>query len=305
MATDPHTSLWSSMGGVSVGPTVPHDQRDLKRFLFLFLIDTSDSTSQGGANADIHHINQQLGAFMDALRNPPVSDPLFLVRDQIDISILTYNSNYTEVCLWEPATNIPTSFQFQPLGGTNTKAAFERAIALIQARLDLFKQPGQKISTGAPHIFHFTDGVPTDVFVDQPGWTQFLETLQRFTSDPAIEQKQRGQIVHFVSPRGTVVTDYNFQTDTDGTKLSGEAVLSKLAGPVPVIKLTRGPESLKAALRLVTMIVTSVTTLGARKSTAEIINEAVRDNAGTLDATPTGVPPTGLPPTGLPPGARP
>jgi len=298
MPTSQSASLWSNIGSVSAGPTVPYDQRDQKRFLFVFLIDTSSSTTIGGANADIHHINQQLGAFMDAIRNPHASDPLFPVRDQIDISILTYNSKVTEICAWESAANIPTTFDFKGGGFTHTKDAFNQSIKMIQDRLELFKQPGHKISTGTPHIFHFTDGVPNDVTIGTPEWTEFLQTIEKFTGDPSAEQRQKGNIVHFVSPRGCVIEGYNYQTDTDGTKLSGEDILKKLAGPVPVVKLTRGPESLKAALRLVTMIVTSVSALGARKSTAEIVSDAVRANAGTLDSSP------GVPLTGLPPGTR-
>jgi hypothetical protein len=152
------------------------------------------------------------------------------------------------------------------------------------------------LSAGTPHIFHLTDGVPTDATIGKPEWTEFLEIIQTFTGPSAAEQGQKGNIVHFVSPSGCVIGPYNYQTDTDGTKLSGEDILKRLAGPVPVVKLTRGPDSLKAALKLVTTIVTTVSALGARKSTAQIVNEAIRENAGTLDSSP------GLPPTGLPDG---
>lgn len=279
-------------GKLGAGRLVPPRQAHLKRFLFVFVVDISGSTGAGGANADIHAINRDLGAMFDHLRNAPATSPLGLVKNQIDVALLTYCSDVDDVFDWKEAGELPTSFNFTPRSTTGTGKALNAAVDKVSARLRQLKQPGQKIATGLPHIFHLTDGEPTDLGIGSTQWTALKARLEGFTggADP---EKVRPKFVHFITPNGCAVQSHSTLTDETGQKISGQQLLSKLSGPASVVELAQGGGSLPAMVNLVTMVITRVTSI-AGATADEAIQAGIIASQGALKAAPGTLPPTNI-----------
>jgi len=273
------------------GKAVPPNKTNRSRFLFIFLVDVSSSTGFGGANADIHAINRDLAKCFEQLRNPPTDDPLYAVKNQIDISLVTYSNTPKPIIEWESADALPSALNLTPEFSTNTCRALHFAMDMIEARLNLIGKPGQKVSTGTPHIFHITDGVPRDVKVGTPEWEDLQARIRRFDAGANKEDTQKGHILHFLSPKSSSYDPDNPAADEHGNPISGQQMMSKLSGDETIITLTRGAESMKAMVRLITALITVKSSPGAKKQVKDVIQEEVAASGGAL-ATPIGMPKT-------------
>jgi len=297
MPSQPQDPAWKSFGkaplggGQAGGRPVPADKTHLKRFPFVFLVDVSHSTSLGGDNADLHAINRELAKCFETLRNPPSDSDLADVKGQIDICLVTYSEAVRDIFLWQPADELPTSLDLKSETRTFTHAALNHAMDLIEQRLKVLKQPGQKVQTGAPHIFHITDGVPNDVYPNMPQWKQLVDRLAQFATnadqDRATDQK--GHLLHFITPSAERIQKDNPFIDETGKQISGKEALIKMSGEKTVITLNRGAASLPDVVKLITAVII-VKSTNSKVSVAETIAEAVEDSDGAL-----GIPDTNLP----------
>lgn len=269
---------------VGAGRLVPPKQAHLKRFPFVFVVDISSSTGGGGANADIHAINRDLANCVDALRNPPAGSDLAKVKDQLDVTIITYSTAPKAIVEWEQPSNLPVSFNFQPSGCTETGAALSLAIDMISARLDQLHQPGQKIKSGTPHIFHITDGEPTDMKPGTPVWDRVAARIQRFTTG-ANPELSRPILLHFISPNGCRVNSQTSMKDENGQAISGQQALAKLSGAKTVIELTQGAGSMPAMVKAITMIITTVSSINPSRSAVDVIQDEANKSNGALKTT--------------------
>ena len=289
MPTQPQDPAWHTFGksplinGDAGGTPIPKDKTHLKRFPFVFLVDVSHSTSFGGDNADLHAINRELPRCFETLRSPPPDSDLANVKGQIDICLVTYSQTPKNIFLWQPADELPTSVSLQSETNTSTRAALNHAMDLIEERLKLLKQPGQKVQTGAPHIFHITDGVPNDVYPHMPEWKQLVDRIAVFATnadqDRATDQK--GHLLHFITPSAERINKDNRFIDENGNDISGKEALIKLSGEKTVITLNRGASSLPDVIKLITAII-SVKSTNSKTTVAETIAEAVEESDGAL-----------------------
>lgn len=243
---------------------VPANQRHMKRFPIVFLVDRSGSTGVGGADADIHGINVMINDIMRVLQNPPPGD-LRDNADQLDISVMSYGSDVTIDVDWSLAENLPTDLHWTADGGTATGAAFKCSLAHIANRLRYYADPANQIPSGMPNIFHTTDGEPSDMTLGTPLWNEVQGHLARLdgTLNP---EAAKVKVIHFVAPNGCRITPHSAHVDEHGNRLSGQDVLARLSGPKSVYELTQGAESLPDLVKLITVVITNITSIAGAKA---------------------------------------
>lgn len=261
MSSDPSAVIRSGLSAaISAGGIVPDDQKHLTRYPFLFLVDVSASTSMGGNDADIHTINQTLTDILEMFRMPPPGNELADKNHQIDFSVISYSDDPVVEIPWTIATNLPHSVNFEPRRSTCTNAALDAALHHIADRLRYYKDPANNIpSSGLAHIFHITDGAPTDFAIGTPLWDKMRARLTKL-SGGGNPERQQAVIIHFITPNGCRIVDPDYSPrDEDGTVLTGQQALARLSGTETVYELSQGTQSMPDLIALVTHVVSRVT----------------------------------------------
>lgn len=249
------TALDGSGGAAGL---VPEEEKHLTRYPFIFLVDVSASTGFGEADADIHKINQALTDIFAKLRVPDADSELADRHRQVDVCVITYSDSPIVEIDWTTAPNLPSSVMYEPRQATNTLKALVESFALIQARLKYYRDPSNNIpSPGLAHIFHITDGAPTDLPINSPDWHAVRKHLANLAHGKSGERRD-AVILHFVAPNGCRITDFA-PVDETGKQITGQEYLARLSKPQSVYRLTEGAEAFKDLITLVTHVITKVT----------------------------------------------
>jgi len=246
------------LGSVIGGGIVPTKKQHLKRYPFLILVDISGSTG-GGDRPDIDTINRCLSELIEKLRNPSHGSELAKQIEHVDVALVTYSDEPYQEFDFTLAENLPASIKpFTPQNLTGTGSALEFALSKIGDRIRYLK--GNKTPVGLPHIFHITDGAPTDMPIGSPRWRDIGEKLGRVHGKQvgSLESKQVAKILHFVTPNG-YDPDQRTMTDEDGNKVNGQEALALLSGPDSVFTIDDGVESFMELVSLIEVLITSVT----------------------------------------------
>lgn len=254
---------------------VPNKIKHEKRFPFLFLVDISGSTGDGGANADIHAINRALGEIFATLKNPPPSTPLADQNDLIDVSVVSYSDEPRVEVDWSLADELPASTNFTPQRGTRTARAMDFSLAHIAKRLQYFADPNNRIPSGLPHIIHITDGAPTDMTPGDQRWEQIAAKLGRL----GYGENQKAEILHFVSPNGCRLNPLNSHlTDGNGNLLTGQQALAKLSGAKSVYEIGQGSDTIADLVKLITLLMTTISSFANVTKAHDIAAEAAKNS---------------------------
>jgi uncharacterized protein YegL len=242
--------------GTHPGSLVNPAQAGRTRTPILFLIDTSGSTGEG-TNPDLPQIERALCNMVELLRQPPSQNALATSATVVDIAIVSYANEPKLVQPWEQANKLAAAPSFNPLGGTNTGSALIASLEYIARRLKYYDDnKPQPIPKNIPHIFHFTDGAPTDVEVGNDMWLTLQDLLQKVSSD---KDKPFSMISHFVAPNGMTV-DHGHVVDELGNKISGYDALSRWMGTDYVFELMKAPDMFNSLIRIILKSVGGSTT---------------------------------------------
>lgn len=251
------------------GPTIPEVQTADPRFPFLMLIDISGSTaSRRLGMPDIDRINEAMLQLVQKLKYPQSSGPLAQVQDQIDIAVVAYSNEPIVVQDWIPAALLPDQLPlFTAGGGTSMGKALNTALDMVLARQRRYKAQGLP-KCGLPHIFHLTDGEPTDIKIGDALWQDIERKIVHAANDP----KKKSLVVHnFITPNG-------FATGSGAG--SGAALIMQWFGAKSVVPLADGTDKFQ---NLVEVIVKTITVLSESSANAEVALETlfkdVRDAA--------------------------
>jgi uncharacterized protein YegL len=272
-------------GPSPVATQVPEKDMHLPRFPFLFLVDISASTGEGGNDADIHVINQTLSDILSMLRTPPPGNELAAKNKQIDVMVMTYSDTPEVYIDWTVATKLPTSVHFEPVRSTATYHALTAALEQIGRQLQTYRD-NKMPTAGMPHIFHLTDGAPTDVQIGSAEWTDISDRLSaiRGATNP---EKQDAVIIHFIAPNGCRILNEDMAPiDEQGTRLTGQQTLTRMTGPDTVFELSEGAQSMHEMVAMVTHLVTRISRFsGSAKKGAKLAVEAAREHISSTQTT--------------------
>ncbi len=267
------TDLFESIiGNAALGASnlIPEKTSHLKRFPFIFLVDTSGSTGSL-PDPDIDHINTAIGTLLENLRNPPPNSDLAHRKPTIDLCIISYNDSPTTVLPWTSADALPPSLPpLAPWGCTATSKALVHALREIRARQTVYGGAGTP--SGMPHIFHLTDGYPTDIQIGDPMWNELHERLTKL--DGSQNEKSYARLINFISPRGLSVAP--------GAPMAGLDIISQLAGANSVFPLGSGTGRFETLIKMVTVIIRVVS---SGHSSKRAMDDAVRQTKLSDDSS--------------------
>lgn len=256
---------------------VPPTLAGKKRYPFVFIIDISGSTGLE-PDPDIHHINRAIGLLLDTLRNPTPSSELQKQVDAIDICILAYSAQTTEILPWSIVQNLPPAVQpLSPQSSTSTGGAIEQALSQISNRLHYYDDPANGFAYGMPHIIHLTDGAMTDMKPGDGRWNNIKQRLDNINGVTNPE-KRSVTMLHFVSPKGCVRDLIN----VNGRQMSGQQLLAELTGPNTVYEMGREIGSFEQLIKLITVAITSITRDFGGMSAADAMKTAIDSAAASL-----------------------
>jgi len=244
--------------------TIPEAVTRKTRFPIVILVDASASTnfdaiqqSEGGPNADIHRINSALSKLVNLLRTPPPG-PLLDNRDAIDVCIISYSSDMRVELPWTPAPDLQS--MFPPIVPRNATDTGEAILYSIDYALKHYRNlTGRNISCGMPHIFHITDGVPTDMHPGSPLWVEVQSMLGRMASTTNPEKRYLA-LKNIVTANGC---DPNAPgvMEVNGQRLTGLEVMKQLAAGSHTYELANTEDAFHDLIGLFTVLITNVTQL--------------------------------------------
>jgi uncharacterized protein YegL len=266
--------------GAPSSPTgiVPDQDKDLKRYPILFLNDHSRSVGEG-VNPDIHAINAALDQLLAALRNPPAGSTLAQISPQLDIYIAQYSTQPEEVLGWSIVSALPASLPpLTAAGNTQTAKAFEFGFDKINQRLAYYKDARNHIRSGLPHIFHITDGAPTDM---APGSQRWLEMQTKLTKIHGSE-RQRAAVLHFVSPNGCTEQPEFLVRGQSGDQMTGQKAMALLSGAPTVYELSKEIDAFPALVKMVTK---TIEFISQSYDAVDAARMAAQQTGGTIKPT--------------------
>jgi len=251
----------------NAGGKVSEEDAGSRRTPIVILVDVSSSTTQG-VNPDLPQIQRMLGVLVDLMRQPPAISELGAAGTTVDVAIVTYAARPT---LIQPFAAAPTVAPAPPLVasiGTCTATALLSSLDYVGKRLAYYDtyQPAP-IPKAIPHIFHLTDGAPTDVSLNDERWQLVQRLLGELSRDKA---KPFSMITHFVSPNG-MVAGHGHVTDAEGRAISGYNMLSLWTGGENVFELTSAPDMF---IQLARVIAKSI---GGASSQNRRINDVLQE----------------------------
>jgi uncharacterized protein YegL len=255
---------------------VPDRIKQKRRYPFVFLVDVSSSTTAGGDQADIHAIHRGLAEIFQVFRSPPPNSELADRIDQIDVCLISYADKPLLIFDWSLAPDVPSSVNLATGVYTYTGEALTFAFKMIAERLAYFRDPSNKIPSGLPHVFHITDGAPSDLKPGQPLWIQIQEQLGRLAGG-ANPEKQMVEVLHFVTPNGC--------RQTQGATETGQKIMANLSGAKTVYELSNSVTSMPQLVKMVTLIISSVSAFGAPASGADAGHSFANQSGGAIKNT--------------------
>jgi uncharacterized protein YegL len=232
----------------SSGSAVTPQQAGRTRTPVLFLIDVSGSTGEGD-NPDLPQMQKILNQMILVMSQPPSTNPLASAATTVDVAIVSYSTEPTLVQPWEQANKLPALPDLQPLYGTNTATALIAALDYIGRRQDYYdKYQPQPIPKNIPHIFHFTDGAPTDCETGDALWLHVRELLAEVCGD---KDKPFSMISHFIAPNGMTKEHSPHMKDAGGNQISGYEAMSQWFGGDTVYEMVDAPHKVDEIVKVV------------------------------------------------------
>jgi uncharacterized protein YegL len=255
-------------------PGTPVDAADAgrTRFPVLFLVDVSGSTGEG-PNPDLPQIERMLNALINQLRQPANINPLKSAVADVDVAIVTYSEIPTLVQPWEFACDLPPVPKLEPLSGTNTGTALIAAIDYVERRKRDYAKHAVPIPYAVPHIFHLTDGSPTDMKMGDAKWVKVQSLLMDISGD---RKDPYQAISHLISPNG-MIEGHTGMKDENGQPISGYKALSLWTGGDSVFELMDSEDKFEG---LVTVIMKTLT--GHTRHAARIHDLLKEQNGKTI-----------------------
>lgn len=253
------------------------------RFPVLILVDISASTGMdpvnghGGPNADIHRINACLNKLINMLRTPPANSPLADNRNNIDVAILTYSMNVDVTLPWTPASDLPAMLPpLVPVSGTQTGNAILFGIDYALKHYEALKR--RNIKCGMPHVFHITDGCPTDMEPGSPIWLEVQNALTRLASSSDPEKKYLA-LKSFVTANGCDINSLSgCKQLSDGRRVTGLDLMAELAAGSQTFELANTEDAFHDLVQLFTVLITDITKLIKRNNAAPDASGFASDN---------------------------
>lgn len=238
------------------------------RFPVIVLVDASKSTDYdgiqevlGGPNADIHRINSALAKLVNLLRSPPPG-PLLDNRDAIDVTIISYSNDMRVELPWTPAQDLPPMIApIVPREMTHTGEAILYAIDYALKHYRNLK--ARNISCGMPHIFHITDGCPTDMEPGSPLWKEVQDMLGRMASSKSPEKRYMA-LKNIVTANGCDMNSPGCM-ELNGQRFTGLDIMKQLAAGSQSYELANTEDAFHDLIGLFTVLITNVTQLADRE----------------------------------------
>lgn len=166
--------------------------KHLSRIPLILVIDASKSMLEGEPPA-IASINSELQRFFEEVHKNATAR----IRRHVDVTIISYGGSVNTVLDWcelDKQTTLPV---IEARGSSPMGAALVRAISTLQDRLTTYHQSDVRSETA--HIWHFTDGVATDLSSSdgsQQKLREFLDNVQAATTGG----KPLASIFHVATP---------------------------------------------------------------------------------------------------------
>lgn len=266
------------------GPgAVPGDKSHLKRFPFVLLVDTSQSTAFE-PHPDINYINKALADFITALRDPPPGSKLAREQPKVDVAIIQYSDTPRQILDWTIAQNLPDLPELKASGGTATGAALTEAFHAIGRRIKYYERNG--LNSGRAHIIHFTDGAIKDIAPGTPGWDLVATKLAKLTG--ARTEKSKIPVFSFLSPKG----DNGETVEALGRTWTGRDLLTELTGKDALFDLVGAnpQDSFDKLVRLTTVLMTNISTGVGTEDAVAALHEEKRNTRPWTEISDTSPP---------------
>lgn len=264
---------------------IPVEKKHLNRFPILFLLDTSGSTSVGDDDADIHKIQQVMTDILSMLKLPPADSEIAHNQSEIDVAVIAYDDEPKVLVNWTPGDQLSTSIQLQAGGRTATCAAIRMAFSMIAKQLRYYRDIHKVPSSGLAHIFHITDGAPTDFTINSPQWHELQKYIAGIDRSDAKNPEERpfAVFLNFITPNGCRIVNPSISPkDENGKPMTGQEFLSRFTGSQTIYTIQEGSESLGNLLQLVTRVITQIT--GIFEPDSSVANRAAKDFVQSHDS---------------------
>ena len=231
----------------SHGSDVKATQAGRIRSPILFLVDVSGSTTEG-PNPDLPEIESALTTMIALMRQPSATNPLAANASTVDVAIVTYNEAPHLLQPWEEANKLNPLPKLEGKGGTATGTALLSSLDYLLRRIRHYDTAhAQPIPKSIPHIFHFTDGAPTDVAMDDDKWQAVQQLMTQVSGD---KDKPFSMISHFVAPNGMVPGNTHLK-DELGNAMSGYDALARWMGGDCVYELKLAPGMFDTLIKVI------------------------------------------------------
>jgi len=265
--------------GNGPGQPVPATKAGRTRFPILILIDTSGSTGSG-INPDIVRMQEMLHTLVDQLAHPTPGSNFEQRAGDVDIAIITYSTEPTLITPWSSARTIQLP-ALSAGGGTSTGLALLSAIDYVERRKQYYKNyPGAPIPYAVPHIFHLTDGSPTDVQIGDQLWTDVQQLLAQMAGTP---ENPYQAITHFIAPNG-LNPGHTGMMDQFAQPVSGKEAMAMWTGGTSVFELNNAPDLFDSLAKVI------VQTIAGHTKHAGSIHDLLKKHGGRTVRGPNSIP---------------
>lgn len=271
------SSLLRSVGAPEPPPlAIPEAVTRKTRYPIVILVDASQSTDYdaiqgalGGPNADIHRINAALGKLINLLRSPPPG-PLLDNRDAIDVTIISYSNDMRVELPWTPAPDLPAVMP--PIVARHMTHTGEAILFSIDYALKHYRNlKARNITCGMPHIFHITDGCPTDMHPGSPMWTEVQNMLSRMASTNTPEKRYLA-LKSIVTANGCDINGSGVM-ELNGQRYTGLDIMKQLAAGSQTYELANTEDAFHDLIGLFTVLITNVTQVANRGANGREVAE--------------------------------
>lgn len=251
------------------------------RFPMVILVDASQSTAVdaiegtlGGPNADIHRINEALQKIVNLFRTPP-EGPIADNRPNIDVAIISYSNDMKVEVPWTPAVDLPAMIApIQPRLSTHTGQAILYSLSYALNHYQSLK--ARNITCGMPHVFHITDGCPTDMTPGSPVWLEVQDVLSKI-APPGNPELRYMALKNIITANGCDINSPSGACEINGIRYTGLDLMKQLATGSQTFELSNSQEAFHDLINLFTVLISNATQL------QQILNRTAKPDAFESD----------------------